>query len=571
MQGYYYLLLFGFLGLCTNFSFGEYGDGPRYDSTAYTECKLYPEAPLYNGGILAKEVSKHPGTQVYSPAYVLRNLTKGAKYTFSCWVRIKGAGTARVMARLLTDNSTDKCVGTVSAQSGCWSFLKGGFVATESNSVLFLQVKKITLASTICIHNKDIPLIFISMHRTPNRETLRYLLPVLLFNLSQMSNGECIKRTTLDLQRRVAVHISDAMGRRLQGAIVTIEQKSKAFPFGSAIAKTILGNQPYEDWFAERFNAAVFENELKWYATEPEPGKLNYSLPDQLLRLVRSRGIPTIRGHNIFWEDPVYTPSWVRNLSENALLQAVNSRIQSLMSRYKGEFVHWDVSNEMLHFDFYESRLGPNATAYFFETAKRSDPWATLFMNDFNVVETCGDENSTVDVYVSRLRELMDGGYVMDGIGLEAHFTRPNVPLMRSILDKLATLGLPIWLTEVDISKTLDHETQATYLEEVLREGFSHPSINGIMLWTALHPNGCYQMCLTDNNLHNLPTGVVVDKLLKEWETKEVKGLTGDRGSFDFQAFLGEYKVIAAFGAKTVESSLSVCQGDETLHMIIPI
>ncbi|XP_020527525.1 uncharacterized protein LOC18441622 isoform X2 [Amborella trichopoda] len=546
MQGYYYLLLFGFLGLCTNFSFGEY-DGPRYDSTAYTECKLYPEAPLYNGGILAKEVSKHPGTQVYSPAYVLRNLTKGAKYTFSCWVRIKGAGTARVMARLLTDNSTDKCVGTVSAQSGCWSFLKGGFVATESNSVLFLQDSQ----------QRDIEISIASASLQPFTDEQ--------WRMHQEDNIRS-KR-----QRRVAVHISDAMGRRLQGAIVTIEQKSKAFPFGSAIAKTILGNQPYEDWFAERFNAAVFENELKWYATEPEPGKLNYSLPDQLLRLVRSRGIPTIRGHNIFWEDPVYTPSWVRNLSGNALLQAVNSRIQSLMSRYKGEFVHWDVSNEMLHFDFYESRLGPNATAYFFETAKRSDPWATLFMNDFNVVETCGDENSTVDVYVSRLRELMDGGYVMDGIGLEAHFTRPNVPLMRSILDKLATLGLPIWLTEVDISKTLDHETQATYLEEVLREGFSHPSINGIMLWTALHPNGCYQMCLTDNNLHNLPTGVVVDKLLKEWETKEVKGLTGDRGSFDFQAFLGEYKVIATFGAKTVESSLSVCQGDETLHMIIPI
>ncbi|XP_020527526.1 uncharacterized protein LOC18441622 isoform X3 [Amborella trichopoda] len=514
MQGYYYLLLFGFLGLCTNFSFGEYGDGPRYDSTAYTECKLYPEAPLYNGGILAKEVSKHPGTQVYSPAYVLRNLTKGAKYTFSCWVRIKGAGTARVMARLLTDNSTDKCVGTVSAQSGCWSFLKGGFVATESNSVLFLQDSQ----------QRDIEISIASASLQPFTDEQ--------WRMHQEDNIRS-KR-----QRRVAVHISDAMGRRLQGAIVTIEQKSKAFPFGSAIAKTILGNQPYEDWFAERFNAAVFENELKWYATEPEPGKLNYSLPDQLLRLVRSRGIPTIRGHNIFWEDPVYTPSWVRNLSGNALLQAVNSRIQSLMSRYKGEFVHWDVSNEMLHFDFYESRLGPNATAYFFETAKR---------------------------------ELMDGGYVMDGIGLEAHFTRPNVPLMRSILDKLATLGLPIWLTEVDISKTLDHETQATYLEEVLREGFSHPSINGIMLWTALHPNGCYQMCLTDNNLHNLPTGVVVDKLLKEWETKEVKGLTGDRGSFDFQAFLGEYKVIATFGAKTVESSLSVCQGDETLHMIIPI
>jgi len=46
----------------------------------------------------------------------------------------------------------------------------------------------------------------------------------------------------------------------------------------------------------------------------------------------------------------------------------------------------------------------------------------------------------------------------MEGIGLEGHFTVPNPPLIRAVLDKLATLKLPIWLTEVDISKNLDKE-----------------------------------------------------------------------------------------------------------------
>ncbi|WRX28840.1 hypothetical protein QQP08_021327 [Theobroma cacao] len=61
---------------------------------------------------------------------------------------------------------------------------------------------------------------------------------------------------------------------------------------------------------------------------------------------------------------------------------------------------------------------------------------------------------------------------------------------MRAVLDKLATLGLPIWLTEVDISSSVGEELQAIYLEQVLREASSHPSVNGIMLWTALHPKG---------------------------------------------------------------------------------
>lgn len=219
-----------------------------------------------------------------------------------------------------------------------------------------------------------------------------------------------------------------------------------------------------QNWFIKRFNAAVFENELKWYATEPEQGKVNYTIPDQMLRFVRANQI-IARGHNIVWEDPKHIPAWVSNLTGPELQSAVNSRIQSLLNKYKEEFVHWDVSNEMLHFDFYEQRLGPNATLHFCEAAHKLDPLATLFMNDFNVVETCSDINSTVDIYISRLKELERDGVSMDGIGLEGHFDVPNPPLMRATIDRLATLGLPIWLTEVDISNTLDKEQQVSESE----------------------------------------------------------------------------------------------------------
>lgn len=204
----------------------------------------------------------------------------------------------------------------------------------------------------------------------------------------------------------------------------------------------------------------MFENELKWYATEPDQGKLNYTLADKMMNFVRANRI-IARGHNIFWEDPKYNPNWVRNLTGEDLRSAVNRRIKSLMTRYRGEFVHWDVSNEMLHFDFYESRLGKNASYGFFAAAREIDSLATLFFNDFNVVETCSDEKSTVDEYIARVRELQRyDGIRMDGIGLEGHFTTPNVALMRAIIDKLATLQLPIWLTEIDISSSLDHRTQ---------------------------------------------------------------------------------------------------------------
>ncbi|KAG8644043.1 endo-1,4-beta-xylanase 5 isoform X2 [Manihot esculenta] len=489
-----------FLLLFCPFSAFSY-DGPLYDYTAYTECKGVPEQPLYNGGILKDEapvfkpVVIDDASIIYTtPAFILHNLTP-AIYCFSIWVKIQGAESSLVTASLTTDNATYNCVGTVLARSGCWSFLKGGFILDSPSflSILYFQNSA----------NKDIEITIASASLQP-------------FTYHQWRiNQQYIVNTVR--KRAVTIHVSDKHGNKLKGAAITIEQISKDFPIGSAIAKTILGNLPYQNWFVERFNAAVFENELKWYATEPDQGKLNYSISDQMLEFIRANQI-VARGHNIFWEDPKYNPAWVRNLS-----------------------------------------------------AHRADPLATLFMNEFNVVETCSDANSTVDTYISRLRDLELGGIFMDGIGLESHFSEPNLPLMRGILDKLATLGLPIWLTEVDISSKFDHQTQAIYLEQVLREGFSHPAVNGIILWTALHPNGCYQMCLTDNNLKNLPAGDVVDKLLQEWKTGEQNGQTDDHGSYSFYGYLGEYRISVAYGNRTANSTFSLCRSDETKHFNIQL
>ncbi|ESQ53108.1 hypothetical protein EUTSA_v10024805mg [Eutrema salsugineum] len=538
-----------------------YYDGPFYDSTAYTECRAEPEKPLYNGGILKDKEPSVSGTDTlrsvgtrYTPAYILHNLTQNTIYCFSIWVKIEegGAASARVRARLRTENATLSCVGSVSAKNGCWSFLKGGFLAHSPSqlSILFFETSNDEGKIQIDVASASLQ----PFTQEQWRKNQDYLI-----NTAR--------------KRAVTIHVAGENGESVQGAAVRVEQISKDFPIGSAISKTILRNIPYQEWFVKRFDATVFENELKWYATEPDRGRLNYTLADEMMNFVRAKRI-IARGHNIFWEDPKYTPDWVRNLTGEDLRSAVSGRIRSLMTRYRGEFVHWDVSNEMLHFDFYESRLGENASYGFFEAAREIDSLATLFLNDFNVVETCIDERSTVDEYIARVRELQrygDGGVRMDGVGLEGHFTVPNAALMRANLDKLATLELPIWLTEIDISSTLDHHTQAIYLEQVLREGFSHPSVNGIMLWTALHPNGCYQMCLTDDNFRNLPAGDTVDKKLLEWKTGELKATTDDHGSFSFFGFLGEYEVGIIYQGKTVNSSFSLSRDPETKHVRLQI
>lgn len=321
----------------------------------------------------------------------------------------------------------------------------------------------------------------------------------------------------------------------------------------------------------KRFNTAVFENELKWYTTEPKQGKLNYSLADEMLAFCNANSI-SARGHNIFWEDPKYIPSWVMSLDKEQLQQAVSRRIESLVNRYAGNFINWDVSNELLHFSFYEDKLGPHASDFFFEAAQEIDPWTPMFMNDYNIIETCDDSQGTVDSYIEKLQELRNSGRVIEGIGLESHFSKPNLPLMRAVLDKFRTLGLPIWLTEVDVSSKFDQQTQARYLEQILREGFSYPGVEGILMWSAMHSYGCYQMCLTDNAFNNLAAGDVVDRLLDDWTTR-LRGATDENGSFKFEGFLGDYDLAALYGTKNVSKTWTLRELDRhgVEHIFIQI
>lgn len=86
-------------------------------------------------------------------------------------------------------------------------------------------------------------------------------------------------------------------------------------------------------------------------------------------------------------------------------------------------------------------------------------------------------------------------------------------------------------------------ELQAGILEQVLREVHAHPAVNGIILWSAWSPQGCYRMCLTDNNFRNLPTGDVVDKIINEFANAVVTVTTDVNGFYETLLVHGDYEV----------------------------
>ncbi|KAL5788072.1 hypothetical protein ACOSP7_005021 [Xanthoceras sorbifolium] len=517
-------------------------DALTYDYTASIECLKNPHKAQYGGGIIknpeldrglkgwstfgnAKKEHRASGGNKFIVAYSRNKphdsvsqklyMQKNMLYTFSAWLQLS-EGKFPVTAIFKTSNGI-RHAGSVIAESGCWSMLKGGLTVNASGPV------EIYFES----NNTSVEIWVDSVSLQPfTKEEWR------------SHQDESIEKTR---KRKVRIQAVDTQGNPLANATIYLKQNNLRLPFGCATNKNVLTNQKYQEWFISRFEFTVFDNEMKWYSTEQAPGKEDYSVPDAMMKLMKQYNI-AVRGHNIFWEDPKYQPSWVTSLSPTAFALAAGRRINSIMSRYKGQIIQWDVVNENLHFNFYESKMGENASAIFYKYAHQYDPSSFYFMNEYNTIEESGDQVASPAKYIQKLREIQNypGNKDAMGIGLEGHFREANLPYMRASLDILGKADTPIWLTEIDVEKG---PNQAQYLEQILREGHGHPNVNGMMLWGGWYPEGCYRMCLTDNNMNNLPTGDVVDKLLHEWGMRSLQGTTDANGFFEVSLFHADYQL----------------------------
>ncbi|KAF2324213.1 hypothetical protein GH714_010282 [Hevea brasiliensis] len=204
-------------------------------------------------------------------------------------------------------------------------------------------------------------------------------------------------------------------------------------------------------YLRKKTDKAMFENKMKWSWTEPQEEK-EYAIQ-----------------------------SWVRSLNESYLRNAAQNHLTGLLTRYKGKFKHYDVNNETLHGSFYKDRLGKGIRANMFKTAHQLDPSANLFVNDYHIEDGI-DIRSAPEKYIQQIFDLQEQGAFVGGIGIQGHIDFPVGSIVFSALNKLGTLGLPIWFTELDVSSANEY-IRAYDLEVMLREAYAHPAVDGMILW----------------------------------------------------------------------------------------
>ncbi len=356
----------------------------------------------------------------------------------------------------------------------------------------------------------------------------------------------------------LTVRVVDAAGKPLAGATVAIRMTRHGFPFGSVYNPSrIVGSnashpdsQIYRDKYVELFNMGVDEWATKWPAWE-EP--VNRDMALKSLAWMRDRGIP-VRGHVMVWPSWARTPKGLESLANDppALRKRAADHIRSVGAALAGRVQEWDVVNEPYAHNDLLKVLGEDVMAEWFAIAREVDPAARLYLNETGV-PTSTPTDPRYDVLFNQVKRLQELRAPIGGIGMQAHFAdnlNPPANLL-AIYDRFAAFGLPIRITELDIDVT-DEQLQADYLRDFMTVSFSHPGVNGIMMWgfwEGEHWRPAAALWRKDWSIK--PAGRAwLDLVRKQWWTT-TDGVSAPDGTFVTRGFLGDYDVTVTSNGQT--------------------
>jgi GH35 family endo-1,4-beta-xylanase len=373
----------------------------------------------------------------------------------------------------------------------------------------------------------------------------------------------------------LTVTVVDGSGKPVANADVHVCMTRHAFVFGSCYSPSlILDNvsadaQKYRQTFLKLFNTGVDEYAMKW------PGWNNPKTRQtalDALKWMRDHGI-AVRGHNMVWPGWKRMPPAVKASAGDpaALRQMIREHILSVGAAMRGQVIDWDVVNEPYANNDLMKILGEDAMADWFKTARQADPTAKLYLNETSVPTSPPSDERYAALY-NRVRHLQELGAPIDGIGMQAHFgqnVQPPAQLL-GIYDRFATLGLPVRITELDIDSN-DEQLQADYFRDFLTASFSHPNINGILLWgfwESAHWRPNAAMYRKDWSPRPI-AGVWKDLVFKQWWTDQ-RASTSDAGTIQMRGFLGDYDITATVGTRTTTAKAMLSEGGASVRVTLP-
>ncbi len=227
------------------------------------------------------------------------------------------------------------------------------------------------------------------------------------------------------------------------------------FPVGAAISVGGLEDLAYQSVLLANFNQITADWEMKMEQILQPDGTFSFAKADMIAAFAAQHGL-RLHGHNLIWY--IYKPAPFAALAGDkaAFTKAYANYIQAVAGRYKGQAVGWDVVNEPVAEDgdgyrdcLWRQVLGMDYVAVALTEARRADPNAVLFINDYNL-ESNPKKRAT---FLRLIEDLLKRGVPLDGLGTQTHLEVDQQPgAVKTAIRELAATGLKIHVSEFDVT-----------------------------------------------------------------------------------------------------------------------
>ncbi|HEY6922472.1 MAG TPA: endo-1,4-beta-xylanase [Steroidobacteraceae bacterium] len=237
--------------------------------------------------------------------------------------------------------------------------------------------------------------------------------------------------------------------------------------------------------FSKYWNQITPENEAKWGSVQgSSQTTFNWAPLDAIYNFAQTNGYK-FKFHNLVWG--AQQPSFLGSLTQAQQLAAVQTWINAAGARYPKSWAV-DVVNEPLHTPpSYIAALGGAGTTGWdwvintFQMARKAFPNSQLLINEFGTENDANARSQYLQIIA-----LLKARGLIDGIGVQAHFFNldsMNAAQMKTALDSYQTAGLPVYLSELDITGGGTDAGQLAQFQALFPVMWQHPVVQGITTW----------------------------------------------------------------------------------------
>ncbi len=278
---------------------------------------------------------------------------------------------------------------------------------------------------------------------------------------------------------------------------------AKGIIYGAAGSySTLTQNSDYAKLFARTCGILVPENELKWAGLRPAPDRFDFTQSDWLAQFAKQNGM-LFRGHTLAWNQS--NPEWLKDVTPQNAEKVLTNHISTVVKHYAGRIHSWDVVNEAiagipsprtdgLQTSPWLALLDKYYIDIAFQAAAAADPKALLVYNDNTLEYDRPEDNRTRSAVLDLLQSLKSRKIPVQAVGIQAHLngaeTRFNAKKLRQFLSDIASMGLKILITELDVSDqhlpadlAVRDRAVAHAYEEFLSVVLDEPAVIAVLTW----------------------------------------------------------------------------------------